>query len=685
MSARMYYRVTWQLLILLMGALAVTSGIVRPFVAIPFYLIAFFLVTSYGGNLGQRRRTLTYGIGTALFLLAINQITRLQGFDDVAEIMLELISGFLPLTLLNYDRPRSYWLGVLNVAVIAVSSISLSSSPLAYGGFLLFVGVLLFNLNAADLYLPNANVPRLEEDLPRGYFRQFLQAMPIGLVSAAVIFVAFPRAQSFSMSLGKLMGQNKSGYSGIVSLAGDGAIETSSALAFLVESPDKAWLRKAGPGLLFRGDSLETFDGVNWSTANFSFKPKEQAKELRVALEHADDVEDLTVHMEPTPLATIFYPEVLVDVLWKSRNTGNILVNTGGSVIRDAFEVERFSYTVRTATRKRVAEVSSETIAAIAEAEHAPESVAVPPALKNAAWFKAWVAEVGIDPETDTLASAEEAIYAHFQTKFKASLANEFQGKDALEGFLTKDRRGHCEYFATSTALLLRTLGVPARVVVGYKGGTYNPLIDVLEVREENAHAWVEAQVPGKGWYALDPTPPAPFTPSLAQSVRLYANALAFWFRKYVVDYDQSTQRELIRSIRSLASREERERTDWGEELKRYAGPLGGGLAVVIVLGLLTRRRRRGRGTGLPAYYAKLVEKLKAAGYERKPGETLAVFHARLLSDGVAPETVAPVAAAIERDLYAPEPLATAERAKLEAMVSATSVMAGQRPPRTAS
>jgi transglutaminase-like putative cysteine protease len=80
----------------------------------------------------------------------------------------------------------------------------------------------------------------------------------------------------------------------------------------------------------------------------------------------------------------------------------------------------------------------------------------------------------------------------------------------ALVGFVTKTHAGYCQYFAGAMALMLRYLGVPARVAVGFAGGTYDPTRRVWNVSDREAHAWVEVWFKGYGWLPFDPTPPAP-------------------------------------------------------------------------------------------------------------------------------------------------------------------------------
>ncbi len=78
-------------------------------------------------------------------------------------------------------------------------------------------------------------------------------------------------------------------------------------------------------------------------------------------------------------------------------------------------------------------------------------------------------------------------------------------GDDALVEFLTTGRRGYCEQFASAMAVMLRTLGVPARVAVGFTGGRDDA--GARSVGTADAHAWVEAWFPGAGWTTFDPTP----------------------------------------------------------------------------------------------------------------------------------------------------------------------------------
>ena len=81
---------------------------------------------------------------------------------------------------------------------------------------------------------------------------------------------------------------------------------------------------------------------------------------------------------------------------------------------------------------------------------------------------------------------------------------------DPLADFLFHRRRGHCEYFASSMAVLLRTVGIPSRIITGFRGAQFNQINSTYIVRASDAHSWVEAFIPGAGWIAFDQLPPVP-------------------------------------------------------------------------------------------------------------------------------------------------------------------------------
>ncbi|MCO6449566.1 MAG: transglutaminase domain-containing protein [Caldilineales bacterium] len=83
-------------------------------------------------------------------------------------------------------------------------------------------------------------------------------------------------------------------------------------------------------------------------------------------------------------------------------------------------------------------------------------------------------------------------------------------GQDAVDYFLFEELRGYCNYYASSMAVMLRHLGIPARLAIGYATGEYLPDADVYRVRENDSHTWVEVYFPTYGWIEFEPTASEP-------------------------------------------------------------------------------------------------------------------------------------------------------------------------------
>jgi protein-glutamine gamma-glutamyltransferase len=102
-----------------------------------------------------------------------------------------------------------------------------------------------------------------------------------------------------------------------------------------------------------------------------------------------------------------------------------------------------------------------------------------------------------------------ENICQYLRSNYPYDLNVGKQGNDenTVEFFLFKAKRGYCEHFATAMAVMCRSIGIPARVAVGYDTGQYNSLTGYYEVSARDAHAWTEVYFPAFGWIQFDPTP----------------------------------------------------------------------------------------------------------------------------------------------------------------------------------
>lgn len=122
---------------------------------------------------------------------------------------------------------------------------------------------------------------------------------------------------------------------------------------------------------------------------------------------------------------------------------------------------------------------------------------------------------------------------------------------DPLAFFLFHRKKGHCEYFASAMAVMLRVLGIPSRVITGFQSGVYNPISGSQLIRSSDAHSWVEAWLPDRGWTTFDPTPPDPNTPRLSAWTRLsfYADAIDVFWQDWVLNYNLERQLQLASRV----------------------------------------------------------------------------------------------------------------------------------------
>jgi len=150
---------------------------------------------------------------------------------------------------------------------------------------------------------------------------------------------------------------------------------------------------------------------------------------------------------------------------------------------------------------------------------------------------------------------------AHLRSSYRYALDLGNEPTDRpIERFLFETRAGHCEYFASSMVLLLRSQGVPSRLVTGYYGAELNPLEGYFIVRLSNAHAWAEAWLPELGWTTFDPTPPAGLpAPGGSESwLHWWSQAwdyVVFRWDRYVLTYGFSDQADFFFRFRDLLAR----------------------------------------------------------------------------------------------------------------------------------
>jgi hypothetical protein len=103
-------------------------------------------------------------------------------------------------------------------------------------------------------------------------------------------------------------------------------------------------------------------------------------------------------------------------------------------------------------------------------------------------------------------------------------------GSNPVDRFIFETKQGFCEHYASAFAVMMRAVGIPSRIVLGYQGGEINPLGEYMIVRQADAHAWTEVWLPDRGWYRVDPTAAvAPERISAGRSGAMFDGIGASW------------------------------------------------------------------------------------------------------------------------------------------------------------
>jgi transglutaminase-like putative cysteine protease len=676
------------------------AGMFVVLLALPaFYLDWSFQRASAADAAGQ-----VYAGVSALvhFTLLLSSIKLLQVKSDRDWLFLYLISFF----------------EVLLAAGLSVSPTFLASLCLYV--FCALLAVVCFEMRKARRAVPEsvsrllvANDPKL---LRRGSRHKgdaaarTLRRLPFAAVClfmlifglALPVFLITPRAAENMLSMpGGAASSGFVGFSDRVTLGDIGRLNKSNQLVMRVrvEGPTAP----GGRPLRWRGVALDRFDGRRWTQSSEANSPYQPLDGNLFRIGTTEDLSRLTTQtffVEPIDTPVVFAaPRALAlqggfPYVRRDRDDG---------LATRAHPLERITYTVYSDTY-----------------EPAPERLRADPMTYNSGVTANLRRPVesyeqlpaGLDTRVASLAytvvkqagakngyDMARAIEAHlgenaYGGRYSYSLDMRAGGEDPLSDFLFNVRAGHCEYFATAMAVMLRTLRIPARVVNGFQTGEYNAAADAYVVRQADAHSWVEVYfAETDSWVTFDPTPadgrPAGTSgEGLTGTISRYADALELFWIQHVVAYDRQGQRALARAMQgqiiSYASSASRSADGLGSQLSALlrgdalgfvTSPLvAGPCAIVLVFGAavfirrkgfpsLRRRRARARAPerAVVEFYRRMTAALDARGLRRNADQTPLEF-----AEAVGMPEVISITRAYNRVRFGSRGLSNAEAAEVE-------------------
>jgi transglutaminase-like putative cysteine protease len=365
---------------------------------------------------------------------------------------------------------------------------------------------------------------------------------------AAPLFFAFPRVGGASFGSNKNFFSSITGFSDSVNLGEIGQLKQNDEIVMRVR------LENAKSNNLnstrWRGVALDTFDNRSWS------KTFEMPRELRnesgvFRIEYAKDAESIavqTIYLEPIDTPVLF---TLSRPLAIQGNFQSVKRDSTGAINFIRNEFDRLIYKVYSDTSlPPVARLQSDR--EVYSPDVAGRYLQLPDIDERISELTAQVTANAAN-RYDKAAAVEK----YLQNEFGYTLNLKAGGAEPLADFLFNVREGHCEYFASAMAVMLRTQGIATRIVNGFQLGEYNETADVYVVKQKSAHTWVEVYFPQENvWVPFDPTPFAGQTDGsvstgvLGTFSRFFEAMETFWIQ-YFVAYDSQEQRSLFRSVKN--------------------------------------------------------------------------------------------------------------------------------------
>jgi transglutaminase-like putative cysteine protease len=480
------------------------------------------------------------------------------------------------------------------------------------------------------------------------------------LFCGAAIFAVLPR-----FTVGYLGGLNFSpvlisGFSDNVELGRIGEIKLQTSVVMRTKmdvGPEGA------PNLRWRGVALTTFDGHRWYTPDRESTPVMPGPDgwYHLPTSHSPEVGNrfrevhYTVFLEPLGTESLFVLAHPVAVRGTfRRETGThpddprtrfLLVDQTNSVLNPFYSFSKMMYEGQALVpqlppeelRKAATDYPVQVRETYLQLPRLDERI---PRLARE-----------ITQRAPTPFDKASAIEIYLRTRFGYTLTQpDPPPKDPLGYFLFRRQAGHCEYFATAMTVMVRSVGIPARVVNGFLPGEYNDVADSYIVRGNDAHSWVEVYFPVYGWIPFDPTPPAGAKPQFSLGrLAYYWDWFEMAWSEWVINYNMGQQANLATTaqrsarewsvyFRDLLLAQQRKGTKW---LKRWHYAVRGAinerplalLLPALLLAAFALFLLRGRSM---ANLLMVMAARSGVGYGRRPEaapKLAALFYTRLLHE----------------------------------------------------
>lgn len=591
-------------------------------------------------NLARWRRAWTaLTLGLFAVLAALFALGQLPLLGALLYFVLFLAASKLFQREENKDYTQAMALSLLLVAAATVFNLDVSF------GFFFLVYVLLacVALTTQHFAVELTEVHKRSPD--RFLMERQLLVVTLGLAlvvlaGSLAFFFIFPRVGFGFMATNERPGLQTAGFSDDVQLGDHGTIRGDRSIVMRVRFPDG---EPADPrNLYWFGGAMDTFDGRRWTHTRRERRPMSYSQDLEMQIlgpkprrvsdeAWIADTLRTQIYLEPLDTDLLFAPGVLRGLSFPTMLQelpdsvfGRSLHATVGHRVELRTRSEYgVGYETRTVLNRPSIEAMRE--AWVGVNREAPEDISarqdrVELSTGWALTHYLQLPESGLTERTWALAAEivenEATVYdkvlaieswlrtrLQYTTTLDAPASPE---EDVVDSFLFEWQRGHCEYFATAMVVLLRSQGIPSRIVNGYLGADFNDVGGFWVVRQGMAHSWVEVFFPGHGWVMFEPTPAsaATFGNNLWNRLELVIDSVRMQWLMWVIEYDMEKQISIARdAVRAVTGGEDSVlSSDAQDTLRKVGWWLLRNLRGLVALGVLAtlfmvlfRRRARAR------------------------------------------------------------------------------------------
>jgi len=437
-------------------------------VSVVSFLSGMWGYYSVAGKLPRPGRILLIVLVAAVILAIINSYGTLINRDACIGLLMIMLS----FKVLEFKADRDVMLFVFMGYFLVVTNFLFSQS-IAMAAYMMLVSLLLTStlvmLNRHDTQLHLRQSLKLAATL-------LLQSVPIMLV----LFVLFPRLPGPVWSMPSDKSQSVTGISDRMSPGSISQLIRSNAVAFRVSFRNKLPEQSS---LYWRGPVLWNYDGNTWfpgftNITHNIYNARYRGKPIEYSLT-----------LEPHLKKWIFALDIPVKI---PRAT---TLNKNFSLISRTPVKKRRQFNIQSAIQYRINDSLS----------NQEKNSALQLPINTNPETRKWVIQLQRDYKQPEQHIRKVLNYFNKQ-KFIYTLRPPLLGKNAIDDFLFRTRKGFCEHYAGSFVYIMRLLNIPARVVLGYQGGEYNKQGNYLIVRQSDAHAWAEVWLENRGWIRVDPT-----------------------------------------------------------------------------------------------------------------------------------------------------------------------------------